>query len=670
VSSLLGIFDIGKLALLANQQALQVTGQNLANVNTPGYSRQEAVLIDTSTSTAGNVQIGSGVEVSEIRRLLNSFVENQINLSQQDLGRLQAQADTYLRLEGIFPDSTDQGLNKALNDFFNALRDVTNNPQGQTERTVLLAKAASLADQFNRIGTDLTQIRKDLNAQLSQTISEVNDLASQIAVLNNKISLAEAGGQTANDLRDQRGKLLNDLGNRIEIRTFEDANGQVQVFVGRGQLLVERTTAYALGTSPSTDNSGFLNVTYNGADISSLIGNGAVKGLLTLRDTTVPAILTRVDTLAATLVTQVNQLHRLGYGLDGTTGNDFFSPLSVTARAKSANTGAATIGSGTITANSLLTEHAYEIRFSAATAYSIVDTATGATIKGNYTGTAITAPTASAPVNIITGSNDTLTVTVDGTASGTITLTGAASPGQPYTSGAALAAEVQAKINADATLTAAGKSVTVAYDTTTNRLIITSNSTASTSDVNVTGGTARATLGLSSGTSTAASGVYGSPQTFNLDGISVQVSGVPAANDVFTVSTRTDAAKNLTVALTDANKVAASATQDGVPGSNTNVLALVALQSQSLAALGSTTISTYYGTSASTVGSSAQLNASNLKAQETVQNQLDIIRGQTSGVSTDEELTNMIKFQRAYQAAARLVVVADQMFQTLLDMHS
>jgi flagellar hook-associated protein 1 FlgK len=340
----------------------------------------------------------------------------------------------------------------------------------------------------------------------------------------------------------------------------------------------------------------------------------------------------------------------------------------VTARAKSANTGTATIDSGAITANRLLTAHAYEIRFSSATAYSIVDTTTGATIKGNYTGTAITAPTASAPAYIITGSNDTLTVTVDGTASGTITLAGAASPGQAYTSGAALATEVQNKINADATLTAAGKSVTVTYDTTTNRLIIISTSTASTSAVNVTGGTARATLGLSSGTSTAASGVYGSPQTFNLDGISVLVSGTPAASDVFTVSTRTDAAKNLAVALTDANKVAASATQAGVPNGNTNALALVALQSKSLSALGSTTMSTYYGTSASTVGSNAQLNASNLSAQETVQNQLDNIRGQTSGVSTDEELTSMIKFQRAYQAAARLIVVADELFQTLLDL--
>src|SRR5207244_7299777 len=130
----------------------------------------------------------------------------------------------------------------ALNDFFNAFRDVANNPQGQTERTVLLDKASALSQQFNKAANDLTQLRTDLNTQVTQTITEVNNLASQVAEVNGKITLAESDGSTANDLRDQRGQLLNELGKRIEIHTFEDASGQVQVFVGRGTLLVERDT--------------------------------------------------------------------------------------------------------------------------------------------------------------------------------------------------------------------------------------------------------------------------------------------------------------------------------------------------------------------------------------------------------------------------------------------
>jgi flagellar hook-associated protein 1 len=668
MSGLFGILDIGKLGLLANQKALQVVGQNLANVNTPGYTRQESVFQQTQTVNLGGQLIGTGVEVASIRRVVNAFIEAQINISRQDQGRLQAQQDAFARVEGIFPDSTQQGVNAALNELFNAFRDVSNNPQGQTERNVLINKGAALGQQFNKAANDLTQIRTDMNTQVLQSISDINDLASQVAVLNGKISIAEAAGQKANDLRDQRGQLLNELGQRIEIHTFEDNSGQVSVFVGRGQLLVERASTYALSGVAAAGNGGFVNIYYNGQDISSLIGNGALNGLLALRDTTIPALADQIDTLAASVVNEVNQLHVIGYGLDGTTGNNFFSPLAVTATAQTGNTGTATIGSGAITANSLLTLHDYEIRFSSATGYSIVDTTTGQTIKGNYTGTAITAPSASVPLNIITGTNDTLTVSVDGTASGAITLTGAASPGRAYNTGADLATEIQTKINADATLVAAGKSVVVTYDTTTNRFVITSNSTAATSAVNVTGGTARATLGLLAGVSTAASGTYASPTTFNFDGISVLVSGTPAADDVFAVDTHTDAAKNLATAISDPRKVAASASQAGLPLSNTTALAISALQNKSLAALGNATMNNYYSTTVSQVGGDAQANKQALQAQEVVQNQLENLRGQTSGVSTDEELTHMLMYERSYQAAARLITLADELLQTLLDM--
>jgi len=667
MAGIFAIFNTGKLSLLAHQRALQVVGQNLANINTPGFSRQEAVFQPSQTVSVAGAQIGTGVEVTQVRRLINSFVEAQINGSQQDLGRLQAQADTFVRLEGLFTDTADHGLNKSLTSFFNAFREVSTSPEGQTQRSVLLDQASALASQFNRTANDLGQFRRDLNTQVSQTITEVNNLASEIAVLNDKISAFEQGGQPANDLRDERGQLLNDLGKRIEIHTFEDASGQVQVAVGRGNLLVERNASYALTGVASAANGGFLNVYYKSQDISPYIGNGALNGLLKLRDTTIPNTLNQIDILAASLTNEVNKLHINGYGLTGSTRNNFFSALSVTAAVKSTNTSAATIDSGAITANSLLTMHNYEIRFATATTYSIVDVTTGSTIKGNYTGTAITAPTSSAPARITTGTNDVLNVTVDGVASGVVTLSGAASPGLAYNSGADLATEIQTKINADATLTAAGKSVTVTFDTTTNRFVITSNSVAATSAVNISGGNARATLGLLAGTSTAASGTYGSPTTFNFDGINVQVTGTAAADDIFTVNTTTDAAKKLTVALTDPNSVAAATTQSGLPNDNGNALAIIALQAKSLAAFGSATMSTYYSTVASTVGGSAQANAQTLRAQESLQRQLENLRGETSGVSMDEELTKMLAYQRAYQASARLISTADELFQTLLD---
>jgi len=225
---------------------------------------------------------------------------------------------------------------------------------------------------------------------------------------------------------------------------------------------------------------------------------------------------------------------------------------------------------------------------------------------------------------------------------------------------------VQSKINADATLVAAGKSVTVVYDTTGNRLVITSNSTASSSAVNVTGGTARATLGLSAGTSTAASGTYSTPQTFNLDGVSVTITGAPAASDVFTVNSWKDGARNMAVSLTSANKVAASSTLAGVPSNNTQAQTMAALKTKSITALGSTTFSSFYAVTASNFGSTVQQADRDFRSQEILHGQLESFRSEVSGVSLDEEMVNMLQFQQAFQAASRLIVMTDEMMKTLL----
>jgi len=547
MSGLTGIFDVGKLSLLASQRALQVVSQNLANANTPGYSRQEVILEQTAPTGVNGFQVGTGVTIAQVRRMVNGFLENQTTVSQQDLGRLQAQADSYVRLGSIFPDSNDQGISRQLNEFFNALRNVAGNPQGQTERTVLLAQATSLTAQINRTAADLVQIRKDLNTQVSQTVAEVNTLASQVAVLNGRIAAVETSGQAANDLRDQRGQILNELAKRIEIHMFEDPSGQVQVFVGRGSILVERSGTIALAGAPSADNDGFLSVTHRGDDITALIGNGSLNGLLATRDGAIPEVQNRLNVLTASLVNAVNQVHAAGYALDGTTGNNFFSALSVTATPLSTNTGALTVTGGISTA-SALTLHDYSLAFAGGGAYTITDQSTNATV---------------------------------------------------------------------------------------------------------------------------ASGTYAGPGPTTLpafDGLTLTFAGAtPASGDTYTISAHKDAAKNLAVALSDVRKVAASATQAGLPGDNSTALALIALQSTAASTLSGATLNGYYAATAAAVGSAAQGNTQNLSAQEVVRNQLDSQRGEASGVSIDEELTNMIQFQRAYQAAAKLIVTADELFQALLD---
>ena len=170
-------------------------------------------------------------------------------------------------------------------------------------------------------------------------------------------------------------------------------------------MLVESGTVRELAAVEDPANKGLLSVGYftggtRPLTIDALISNGRIRSLLDVRDTTVRGLQQSFDRLPATLVNEVNQIHRQGFGLDGTTGRDFFSPLVVTTESSALNQGTAAIGAGVVTAGSLLTQHDYEIRFATPTTYSIVDATTGATIKGNYTGTPITAPSAGAPLSM------------------------------------------------------------------------------------------------------------------------------------------------------------------------------------------------------------------------------------------------------------------------------
>ncbi len=669
------LLDIARSALSTSQVALSVTGNNVSNVNTPGYSRQEAVLTEQPPLNGQPGMVGTGVRATSIRRYTDPFVNRQLTVIQQNLGRLSVSKDELSRLENVFGVNSDQGLAARLNDFFSALQDVSTNPSVLAPRSVLLAKAQQLASSLNQASSDLVSARQSLNFQVQQTVGEINSLSKQLATLNGQISAAEVTGQNANDLRDQRDLVVNELAKRIDVTTTESSTGALTVFAARGQVLVEGATVRQLDAVEDPDNSGLFSVGYSTGgirplSIDGLISNGRLRSLLDVRDTTVKDLEGSIDRIAATLGNAVNIIHRQGYGLDGSTGQDLFAPGSITTSTPAANQGAASINGTAVTTNSLLTFHDYEVRFSSPTAYSIVDTTTGAAIRGNYSGTAVTAPSVDAPLSIVTGVNDTLAVTVDGVASGTITLAGAASPGLSYTSGAALAQELQAKINADGTLQAAGKSVVVAYDTTTNRFVVTSNDTTSASSVDVTGGTARSSLGVLSGTSTASSGTYTSPRTLTFDGISVSFTGAAAAGDVFKVNAYNHAAEDLTVVLTDPASVAAASTKSGAPGNNTNMLSLIALQSQQFASLAGGTLGDAYRTTAANLGIAVQTADQETTAQETLNDQIETLRAQVSGVSIDEELVNLIKFQRGFEAASRLVKMTDEMFQTLLSMNT
>jgi flagellar hook-associated protein 1 FlgK len=328
MTDIYGVLSIGSKALSAQQKGIYVTGNNIANINTPGYSRQRLNMASDFPVDSSIGPVGTGVRAIEVERIYQRFLGVQINNETQSLGRWEANKDMLERVEMISDESGGYGLSQVMSDFWNAWQDLSNNPSGPVERSVLVAKSETLAATFSQNYQDLQTVQTDIDTMIKGNVDEINQLAEKIGSLNQKIVQMEAGGDTANDYRDQRDQLLNDLSEMIDINSFENANGGVTVSVGSGQPLVEGTNVYRLSTQVNA--SGHQNIVWvdaadNTVDITDSISGGKMKGWLNARDLDIRNYLNRLDTLAQGLMEEVNSLHASGYGLDGSTGNDFFT---------------------------------------------------------------------------------------------------------------------------------------------------------------------------------------------------------------------------------------------------------------------------------------------------------------------------------------------------------
>jgi flagellar hook-associated protein 1 FlgK len=327
MTDLYGILNVAKGALHTKQRAIDVTAHNIANVNTPGYSRQRVNMTTTHPLSSEPGQLGTGVQAAEIQRMYDSFLGIQINTETQSLGKWEAEKDALQQVEMIFDESSGYGLSQALNEFWNAWQDLVNEPSGPTERAVLLAKSETLTTIFNKVSADLKQIQKDMDARIQGSVQEINGIAGRIADLNQQIVQIEAGGQNANDLRDERDLLLTELSSMVDISTSEGSDGKVTVLLGGGRPLVQNETTWDL--SNEANASGHQDILWldgfgGSVNITETISDGALKGCIQVRDVSVPSYSSRLDAIAAGIIQEVNNLHSSGFGLDGTTGNDFF----------------------------------------------------------------------------------------------------------------------------------------------------------------------------------------------------------------------------------------------------------------------------------------------------------------------------------------------------------
>ncbi len=536
-------FSIIKNALLANQKSVSVVSHNIANANTEGYTKQRPVLENTGPLEMGGLYFGYGVDVTTIERVYDAFITIQVRDAISDGQYFGTKSDVIRGVEGILNDIEGGGLSAAMDDFFNAIEDVSINPASSPERVSLLSRAALLTDTFNSMDRRIRANMDNIDRGIEGAVAEINDLATRIRDINLKIRYSSAGGAIPNDLLDKRDYLLDQLAELVDIKTSLKETGELDIFVGGGVPIVVGDRVFEL--KAEFEPTGDVELLVGDTRIDGFVTGGKLKGLVDGRGV-VEEGLERLNLLAATLIKEINLQHRAGYGLDGSTGNDFFSLPPVTVDSTNVRGGAAFVG-GSVVDLTATTLDDYEIRFIDSSTYNVVNT-------------------------------------------------------------------------------------------TDNSIVV------------------------SGGTYTS-----GSPIVF--DGISVtimDISGPPASGDRFLVSIAEEAASKMSVELTDPDRFAAASSSTTLPGDNTNALVLAGLGDQKL--IDGATFSEYHGSTLSQLGTASKGAETAYRAQNVVTEQLKMERQSVSGVSLEEEAMRLIQLQRAFEAAARVMNVADEMFEILVNL--
>jgi flagellar hook-associated protein 1 FlgK len=321
MGSLFGSLYVATGSLLAQQAAISVTANNVSNINTPGYSRQQADLAEGPAYFNGSQTVGTGVVVQQIVSLRDRVLELRVQSELQQQGSLQSQVDALGTVNTQF-STQNTNLGDAINNFFSSLSDLTPDPSNSSLRQSVLVSSQNLASQFQSTSNLLTQQQFNLNLQIQQGVSQVNQATAQIASLNQKISTSGLPEDQIGTFVDQRNNLLETLSSLLGNNVIT-ANDGLTVTASDGTALVVGNQSY--NVDYSTASNGQPQVTVGGHDIGDPNAGGSINGLLKVRNQTIPSLLSGLDSLASNLITSFNSVHESGYDLNGNTGVDFFT---------------------------------------------------------------------------------------------------------------------------------------------------------------------------------------------------------------------------------------------------------------------------------------------------------------------------------------------------------
>jgi flagellar hook-associated protein 1 len=613
--------------LLAFQNALTVTSNNVTNAATPGYSVETpefAPQLGISTS-AGDY--GNGVQIDTVSRNYSELLAGQMRSSQSSYSSFNTYSTTAATIDNMLSDS-GTGLTATLQNFSNSLQTLANSPSQTASGQAVLSSAQSLAQSIQGYAGQLSQADQNVEGQIGTTVTEINTLASSIASLNGQIAAQSSSGQSPNTLLDQRDQLIDQLSQYVTVNTETQSDGSLNVFIGNGQALVSGGTAQTLSAIPNQFNSTQLDVgiaaSGSTVDITGAISGGSLGGLLAVRSQVIDPTLNTLGQISVGVADLINQQQTAGLTPTGAQGQPMFAVGAVQVSASSANTGTAQV-TATRTNLSALTADDYTLTDNGGT-WQLFDQTTQQAVTMTGAGTTASPFTAAGLSIVVSGAaanGDSFLVqpTASAAAGFSVLLT---SPTQ-----IASAAAVQTAAAAANTGTGTIAAATVTNPANAALLTATNIVFSSPTQYQING--------------TGPTYAYTSGAAITANGWTTSISGTPAAGDTFTVSSNA-----------------------GNTGDNTNLFAMIdGLSANSLN--GSTTsLIGAANTLVSQVGSQTQQAQSNAQAQQAVNTSATDAVNSLSGVNLDEEAANMVKYQQAYQACAQMIQTATTMFNTLL----
>ncbi|KFE48850.1 flagellar hook-associated protein FlgK [Pseudomonas congelans] len=684
----MSLISIGLSGINASSAAINTIGNNTANVDTAGYSRQQ-VLTTASAQIAlgqGTGYIGTGTTLSDVRRIYNSYLDTQL----QTTTALSADAVAYSgqasKTDTLLSDSAT-GIATQLSDFFTKMQGIATNATQSSDRSSFLTQANALSARFNSIASQLSSQNDNVNAQLANFTTQVNELTNTVASLNKQITQASAGNGTPNTLLDSRSEAVRQLNELVGVKVSEN-NGNYDVYTGTGQALVSGSTAYKMSTAPSAADPLQYNVQIaygqTQTDVSSVVTGGSIGGLLRYRSEVLVPAANELGRTAMVLSDQVNSQMSQGIDSKGNFGSNLYSSINgadaITQRSIGKTTNSA--GSGnldvTIGDTSKLTADDYEVTFNDASNFTVRRLPNGESVG---TGSLADNPPKQFEGFSVSLNGNTLaagdifkvTPTRNGASGISVVLTdakdiAAAAPltATAGTSNSGTGGFTQPVLNTKSDIynsTQTADLRNAVKNSTPMKVVmgaVSSTGVQSYTLLNASGGAVLDQNGNAVGGSiiqgqsnklklsigyTDTTTTPSSKTAFELE---MTISGSPVANDTFSIG------------MTGAGS-----------SDNRNALAVVGLQTAKTvgATNGSvgTSLSGSYADLVSVVGTLASQGKNDVTATAAVVGQAKASRDSVSGVSLDEEASNLIKYQQYYTASSQIIKAAQTIFSTLIN---